>query len=461
MLKQLLEQESHIWLRREFPELIDVCKEGDTYQKVYENVCEKMKKSVHPVVMDRLKVLRHLLERLILDLEQIKISGSLTLSSKINVMNLSKTPSSIKQLAVHSSIKLVLNRRKRTIVVLDELPDFAPEKYSTPSKSIIMEAIRKGGAKEIWLWLSGQTVTGVEKQVLKQAMIWILGHQREENEAQKTIRQIPFETGLSVDDIMKLPVGKFIVATDDWAYLTYVQPQGLDSETAQKVALGSMSVDRVAEILSKKEKESDDEVKEKYDELSGSFSRLQEEHNLLVKQYNELVEKMEASPSLIEGYEEKINFLTKRMEEVEKDAMLLDELRKLFAKILPAQVREAPMAQTVEVPEISIEQALPSISIQVTRKPLLVSSDSLEGQLALLYSEGFFDGEERSQPQIQHEITQRGYKTDPRLGTKLGDMCTWGFLKRRRTNKWMYTARMTSAEAKEKGLLKTVEGEVA
>jgi len=283
MLKQLLEQESHLWLRREFPELIDLCKEGDTFEKVYERVNKRMTEKVHPVVKDRLKVLQLLLRKLVENMAKTTLSDTLELPAKNNVMNLSKAPPEIKQLAVYSVVKRALEKLENIVLVIDELPDFAPQQYSTPSKSIIGQAIRKGGAKGIWLWLSGQTMTGVDKQVLKQAMIWILGHQREINEAKRTLDQIPFKTGLDVKDIMTLPIGHFVVCTDEGGYITYVQPEGVDSETARKVSLGEVSVDEVVEML-KKEKGDDDLIyKQQYEELKRQYASLKIERDNLAQ----------------------------------------------------------------------------------------------------------------------------------------------------------------------------------
>jgi hypothetical protein len=297
MLKQLLEQQSHLWLRREFPELIDLCKEGDTFEKVYERVNKRMSEKVHPVVKDRLKVLQLLLQKLVENMAKIELSDTLELPAKNNVMNLSKTPSEIKQLAVYSVIKRVLEQYENVILIIDELPDFAPQQYRTPSKSMIGQAIRKGGAKGIWLWLSGQTMTGVDKQVLKQAMVWILGHQREINEAKRTLDQIPFKTGLQVEDIMVLPIGHFVVCTDEGAYITYVQPEGVDSETARKVSLGELSVNEVIEML-KKGKEADDLVyKEKYEEEH----RVRKEFEKRLGEYSDQVKLLQGKIKALEG----------------------------------------------------------------------------------------------------------------------------------------------------------------
>jgi len=293
MLKQLLEQESHLWLRREFPELIDLCKEGDTFEKVYERVNKRMTEKAHPVVKDRLKVLQLLLRKLVENMAKTTLSDTLELPAKNNVMNLSKAPSEIKQLAVYSIVKRALEKLENIVLVIDELPDFAPQQYSTPSKSIIGQAIRKGGAKGIWLWLSGQTMTGVDKQVLKQAMIWILGHQREINEAKRTLDQIPFKTGLDVKDIMKLPIGHFVVCTDEGGYITYVQPEGVDSETARKVSLGEVSVDEVVEMLKKGKGDDDLVYKEKCEKLEKQVQQLLTEKNELLERIGKLEKDLE------------------------------------------------------------------------------------------------------------------------------------------------------------------------
>jgi len=285
MLKQLLEQESHLWLRKEFPELIDLCKEGDPFSKVLERVDKRMQEKVHPVVLDRLKVLRLLLKNLVENMAKVEMSDRLDLPAKNNVMNLSKAPSAIKQLAVYSVVKWALERMEKVVLIIDELPDFAPQGFSTPAKNMIGQAIRKGGAKGIWLWLSGQTMTGVDKQVLKQAMIWILGHQREINEAKRTLEQIPFKTGLDVKDIMTLPTGHFIVCTDEGAYITFVQAEGINAETARAVSLDQMSVNEVIAMMKKVKVTEDDEMykelyeqeKHKREECEKEFARQLEE----------------------------------------------------------------------------------------------------------------------------------------------------------------------------------------
>jgi hypothetical protein len=357
MLKQLLEQESHLWLRKEFPELIDLCKEGDPFSRVLERVDKRMQEKVHPVVLDRLKVLRLLLKNLVENMAKVEMSDRLDLPAKNNVMNLSKAPMAIKQLAVYSVVKWALERMEKVVLIIDELPDFAPQGFSTPAKNMIGQAIRKGGAKGIWLWLSGQTMTGVDKQVLKQAMIWILGHQREINEAKRTLEQIPFKTGLDVKDIMTLPVGNFVVCTDEGAYITFVQPEGIDDEMARSVSLRQRSVDDIIAILKKVKVTEDDEMyKEMYEQEKHKREECEKE---FARQLEHLVEKRveEIKKQFNEG-------LSAKAEEMAKStASLRENMEGLLKELEPLRAFKEAFYKAFGGPTEAPIQASPSIKL--------------------------------------------------------------------------------------------------
>lgn len=430
MLKQLLEQESHLWLRREFPELIDLCKEGDTFEKVYERVNKRMTEKVHPIVKDRLKVLQLLLKKLVENMAKVELSDTLELPSKNNVMNLSKSPSEIKQLAVYSVVKRVLEKHENVILVIDELPDFAPQQYKTPSKSMIGEAIRKGGAKGIWLWLSGQTMTGVDKQVLKQAMIWILGHQREINEAKRTLEQIPFKTGLDVKDIMTLPVGSFVVCTDEGAYVTYVQPEGVSDEFARKVSLGEVSVNEVVEMLKVKVMESDEVYMEKWEEEKKKREKLEQQltelHEASRKDLEELHRQIETQGETIGKLNEKLEAFTKFQEVLVKpfagyiEDAVSGRVKAEVEKALKSSIGVSGAAMTQA---LSLEHAEMIVNVKHSEKPVSLSTETQHGQIMYvaineLPKEGFTERE------ISEALKEHGWdiahsSLAPALGSQL------------------------------------------
>jgi hypothetical protein len=104
-----------------------------------------------------------------------------------------------------------------------------------------------------------------------------------------------------------------------------------------------------------------------------------------------------------------------------------------------------------------VQREVPALTVQILRKPLVLSTDNAQGRLALLYAEGFFDEEERTISAIQKEMMRRGWPKDPRLSGFLDDMCSWGYLRKWRTDRWLYQAAIKSAEARSRGLLKEVE----
>jgi hypothetical protein len=48
-----------------------------------------------------------------------------------------------------------------------------------------------GGGLGNYLWLDSQDIAGVDKKILKQVPVWILGVQREANEIKRTLDRSP------------------------------------------------------------------------------------------------------------------------------------------------------------------------------------------------------------------------------------------------------------------------------
>ena len=249
MLKRLLESSSRLWLRHEFPELIEVCKSGTSYVQVLENIRKKLQEKIHPVVRKNLEVLEHLMGRLLDEMKNIKFVDSLSLPNRINVMNLSKIPRDIQQLVVDSTLREVLENTSDLIIVLDESHRFIPEGKPSASRDAVTMLIREGGAKNLFVYLVDQTITGIDKDAIKQCWVWLLGKQMELNESKRTLDQLPIKSGMTARNIMQLSVGQFLVCANNTVKKTYVQPTWLDDESARRVAVGELSVEAVSPPL--------------------------------------------------------------------------------------------------------------------------------------------------------------------------------------------------------------------
>lgn len=481
MLKRLLESQSHLALKFEFPELLKVCKKEKTYKMVLDAVTEGLEAKVHPIVKDKLLVLQHLLSRLVKELEAIPIVDTLELKNRINVMDLSDVSKEIQQLAIHSTLKSLLQTERDVVVIADEFHRFAPQYGSNASKETITEYIKEGGAKNLWLWVIDQTITGIEKQVLKQCWIWVLGKQRELNEAKRTLDQIPFKSGLTDKKIMRLKRGHFIVCTEDSAKLTYVWLEDVPKDIAQNVALGKISVQSVINMLEKGRgkyveekkalpKASSQQIpllvesvsKEKYEDLQSEVNGLKQELAQKEEDYTKFRKEYEEREAIyFQDNQRLILRCYQRKEQIKtlkNEVSLLNKFKELIREIIPQEKTQWPQ-QAGDMPsEVMVNIEQPKIAVTLTRKPLVVSDQDLHGKIAVLYVEGLFKDDWFSVANVVRGFTSHGWKRDPRISKALDDFTRWGyFVKKMAGRKPIYQVRLSLDEAKAKGLLEVKE----
>jgi hypothetical protein len=468
-VKGLLESFSGEDVKYQFSELIQVCEEGDNYKDILNRVNEWMdKEDVHPVEEKKLQVLRYLLKRLVSNLEDVVISDDLVLDNRINVMPLHTVDRIVHQLAVSSSVRWVLEKEKNTIMVLDEASRFIPQKKrgggsNPPAKSEITRTIREGAARNNWMWLSDQTITGTDKEPLKQVHVWILGKQREKNEADRVKDQIPVKTSISRNDIMTLPKGHFITGSEEGAPITYVQPSWLSEDKAEKVALGEIPIENLEEFepeVSKTNKVErlEQELQETNKELQDLRNKL-DKKNEIIAEKNETIDKLE---KYAEGEEEeettlmggpralpsekelnrKIEFLIEDKLEESIDSLLVDKIENL------------------DVPEnIDVMESIPKITVRRKIKPLELTESDLEGKISIVYANGELPEDKWFTTGDLYNIFQsHGWSKDPRGSKKLDKFCHWGYFKKHYAgNRPEYKLVLTPEEAKERGLLEYKE----
>jgi len=327
MIKRLLESSSRLWLRKEFPELIDLCKFGKTWEGVYEATKRKLEwkdskgKGVHPVVKERLEVLEFLLEKLISEMKTLKFSKELVLPADLCVMDAHKLSLGLQQLVAHSVLSAVLRDFTDENVLIDEGHRFTPEGKPSAARDAVTLFIQEGAAKRNFLYMSDQTITGIDKDVLKQMHVWILGCQTEKNEADRTLDQLTKDIGLKRRDIYQLRTGHFLVNTREWTKLAYVVPDGMSEELAFKILRGEIKPeDAFSQLM-----EVDEDL---------TYKPLWEKE----KQERERLEKeLEKRPTFddLRATREKIENLQKDLEEVKKDAEFGHRLRELFTEYMP------------------------------------------------------------------------------------------------------------------------------
>jgi len=374
MIKRLLESSSKLWLRKEFPELIDLCKVGKTWEGVYEATKRKLEwkdpkgKGVHPVVKERLEVLEFLLGKLIQEMRTLRFSKELELSAEICVMDIHKLSLGLQQLVVHSVLSKVRNEHTDENVLVDEGHRFTPEQKPSAARDAIILFIQEGAAKRDFLYMSDQTITGIDKDVLKQMHVWILGCQTEKNEADRTLDQLTKDIGLKRRDIYQLRVGHFLVNTREWTKLAYVIPDGMNEELAFKVLRGEIKPEEAFSQLLEVDEDLTykplwEEEKAKRETLEKEFEqRLDQERHRIAVQAQDTVDKR--LQEITETHVPKAQFkeIEDKLRASEKDAEFGRKCKAFFQEIVPEASTSTPNMLSISVADIDerINQRLSS-----------------------------------------------------------------------------------------------------
>src|SRR6185503_6951265 len=119
-----------------------------------------------------------------------------------------------------------------------------------------------------------------------------------------------------------------------------------------------------------------------------------------------------------------------RREYAAEETMDNESLYQSFKSRLIAELESDPRVMDIVV-------SRPELRVKVQRHVVEVDGDTLEGRLALLIHEGFFD-QAKTSGNAFAEVTTRGFKTaHPNVSRELDNLARKGFV--RRSNKW-YTA---------------------
>jgi hypothetical protein len=228
--------------------IMEVCKNADSLLQIHNRIKEKLADTkTRGLSRGVYTTLDGYFEIILPQLQYANFSKTLTLSEGINIMDLERFKMEIQSLVIKSVLDEVLTNYKGIIVVIPEAWKYIPQDLGNPVKRTSEEFIRQGATNQNYLWIDSQDIAGVDKSVLKQVSIWILGLQTEINEVRHTLDQIPIPKRLKPkeDEIQTLKKGHFYFCSPDVVKKVYVQPAWLDEKTAKEVAVGKRDVNTV------------------------------------------------------------------------------------------------------------------------------------------------------------------------------------------------------------------------
>lgn len=426
---------------------------------------------------DACRVLYDLLERLQSETSKFETVPQLKLYPGINCMPINDFSLEAQQLIIKNAFEDALRIYKRNLIlVIDEAFKFLPQNYSSAATKAVLNVITQGAKTGLFTWIATQFLAVTDKDPLKACAVKFLGTQDHITEVKHTLDLIPEVRGkFSADDIMKLKLGHWILVRKRPMYvgIVYALPVNVPREVGIEVAKGVQTPEFVRDHFLKPMEVDDLVWKEKYEQLEKQFVDIRTKiFNELKKEFEDKFEKeikdrveeerqnvLREVAQKTEEYQQTITKLKSEKAALEAELKKLEPLKDLgeaLAKFL--RVGSPGFESGTPVPsEVVVQREVPALTVQVLRKQLILSTDNTQGRAALLYAEGFFDEGERTISAVQKEMMRRGWPKDPRLSGFLDELCSWGYLQKRRTDRWQYKAAMKSSDAHAKGLLKINE----
>lgn len=459
----------------------------DTLGEMQQNIDKKIQDAdagkirIHGKELGKLRVLNHLLKKLVTLVDRPEITSELLLQPGINVMPvaLPGVPARLKRayqwLVVRSvMLKLTEPQFEKVLVVLDEFHKWSPQRWSSICKQPISENVAEGRGKEVFYWMADQALAKVDKEPLKPVKVWIVGQQLGRHEVKYAVETVNDMTELTMEkkDIKRLRVGSFIIVdgVHHEVKRAYLQPCGVPDAMAIAIATGKASpLDAESHIKSfkfhvKKEVDEDLVFKEKWEEEKRKREELEKDCARQVERLSNLraKEKLEERKDLEESQKEveRLRFEVKdlrRFKQLGEDA---DNLRQAFKKFLRLDYTVRPLGLEPGPSEVNVKAEQPTLTVEIHHEPLTLGQGDLPGRIAIVYAEGLL-------PDKAFTTTQLNKIMESRFGTKefpgnLRPVCdkfvAWNYFEKVQAGKrWDYRVKMKPEAAREKGLLTVKE----
>lgn len=410
-----------------------------------------------------------------------QFADQLKIMPGINVMDLIAwyTHEEVQMLVIRACMEEILKSGVNVVVALPEAWKMLPQGRNTPVKLFFEKFIREGATNGCYLIIDAQDLGGVDKTPLRQVSVWIMGRMQEANEVERLLKQT-LGLAVPVATIQTLPLGHFLVACGDVLEKVYVWPHGIAEEMSVDVAKGLLKPEVVQERLARAQsnKEVDDLVyKEMYEKMKqerdGAVQKLEEIGKDFKKQleevrqaaFKEAMKKVEEIKKElnVEEYQNTICELKDKKVDLEAELKKLEPLKALkeaLVNVFGFGIPKPGFEPACPAPsEILVVTEQPTITVQKKTQPLSLNDSSLEGKMAILYAEDELPRDKWFSVSDVYKAFQRhGWNQDPHTSKVLDKFCQWGYFTKQMSGRRPdYRLKLTSEQAREKGLIKEVE----
>lgn len=402
------------------------------------------KKQARGFEADMYLQLSEYLKIVIPQIDRLPYTKTLKLETGLNVMDLAAYSTEVQALVIRSVLEWIYENENEVISIIPEAWEMLPQKRSSPVMLAAESLIRKGGASKNYLYLDSQDLAGIQKDIVRQCQVWILGVQREMNEVKRTLSHIPAGVGKpKAEDVMQLGKGEFFACFGREVHKVYVQPAWLDEDHAQEVAVGGLplpeppvkaktfflneehelrdSVAAMAHIDEQLDEEESTVTEAEAKALDTSNALLREENEQLSITVNELQRQVDDLKNRLVGKVIDKTPFVKVGDAVADKYVNLPTDERTYQMVKARLLEESPGI-------LKLITSKPEIHISVERHTVEARSDTLFGACALLISEGFFDSFTTGGSTLSH-LKTRGISTaPPNIYPPLNELVGKGFL---------------------------------
>jgi hypothetical protein len=414
-------QEKNKFLR---PWIMKICRTTRTLADVQDAVRLALKtaKGLNEGVYTQLDAY---LDLIVPEIRRTPLAPRLELGPGLNVMDVSGSPTPMQMLFIQSAIDWVNENESNTIVVIPEAWEFVPEGKSSPVKASATTLVRKGSGIGNHVWLDSQDMAGVDKVLLRGCPVWLIGVQREANEIKRNLSNIPNSIKKPKPEaVATLERGQFYACWGGHSIKTYVQPIWMLPHEAEEIALGGVQKTfRVTESPAITASPATVRQPEEPTVTEQEAQRLREENADLKRQVASLthqIDKLATATPAREAAPPRAPASTNGHKAPVGSAVDLD-IDYIYSIVRDRLAAEAPGI-------IKLMTIRPELEVQVERRTLTQSEDTLQGRLARLIGEGFFKDPQKAD-RARDELARRGVSgARPTFYKELDKLTTLGFL---------------------------------
>jgi hypothetical protein len=423
-VRGLLEASMRERLKFETPWIIRVCKQATSLKHVRQLLGSLLsREKLRDFDRNIYTLLAAYLDKVLPTLEEAKqqFTDKLELKQGINVMDLTPwyTNEAVQMLCIRGCMEYILEKENNTEVGLPEAWKLLPQSRNTPVKLYFEKFTREGATNNNFILLDAQDLGGVDKTVLRQVSIWILGKMMEANEVRRILKQT-FKLEINVEDVQTLKLGHFIVANgiENTVKKIYVWPWDVPQNLAIDVAKGTLDPEVVKKWILEKQK------------LTAAKLEQSAVGNVALDKLRDLEERAVATNKRVDNLANTVDILDKKLTsaiEIYNDT-LLKQSEKINAL--------APLTNIEG--EATLRQVKWNINVEPQQLSYKLNTSTPEGKIMWLAKEDFLKKWRRG-AEIQDELTKKGWGMEPIKVTKaLDNLVNDGFIGKRRTDRAEY-----------------------